>query len=385
MNGAIIIEGHVQGLSNTRALGEAGIPVIVIDTYTCLARYSKYCQKFFFCPDYLSSEFVPFLIGIAEKHNLSNWSLIPSNDHAVYSISKNREILETYYKIITPNITTISNIYDKELLLKLAEKCNIPIPKTVYLKSENDTALCSQILPCITKGKNGLSFYKKIGKKCLLATTELDVLNQVRYLKRKIPLEQTFTQELIPFDGSNKTVSFTAFCINGEIMTYWIGEKIREHPIRFGTATYARSIECPDLVALSQPLLKELRYTGVCEVEYLLDPRDRKFKLIEINARTWLWVGLAKACGINYALLLYQFLNGIEINYKSQYIIGMNWINYLTDIPFSLWAILKGDLNLISFVKSYQGRKVNAFFTWSDIKPSVMFFALAVYIAIKRK
>jgi D-aspartate ligase len=168
-------------------------------------------------------------------------------------------------------------------------------------------------------------------------------------------------------------------------MTYWIGEKIREHPIRFGTATYARSIECPDLVALSQPLLKELRYTGVCEVEYLLDPRDRKFKLIEINARTWLWVGLAKACGINYALLLYQFLNGIEINYKSQYIIGMNWINYLTDIPFSLWAILKGDLNLISFVKSYQGRKVNAFFTWSDIKPSVMFFALAVYIAIKRK
>ncbi len=29
--GAIIIEGHVQGLSNVRSLGEAGIPVFVID------------------------------------------------------------------------------------------------------------------------------------------------------------------------------------------------------------------------------------------------------------------------------------------------------------------------------------------------------------------
>ncbi len=29
-----------------------------------------------------------------------------------------------------------------------------------------------------------------------------------------------------------------------------------------------------------------------------------KYKLIEINARTWLWVGLAKACGIDYANII---------------------------------------------------------------------------------
>ena len=31
--GAVIIEGHVQGLSNTRSLGEAGIPVIVANFF----------------------------------------------------------------------------------------------------------------------------------------------------------------------------------------------------------------------------------------------------------------------------------------------------------------------------------------------------------------
>ena len=44
MLGAIVIEGHVQGLSNTRSLGELGIPVYVLDVSHCLAQYSKYCR-----------------------------------------------------------------------------------------------------------------------------------------------------------------------------------------------------------------------------------------------------------------------------------------------------------------------------------------------------
>lgn len=32
MKGAIVIEGHVQGLSNARALGELGIPVYPDDS-----------------------------------------------------------------------------------------------------------------------------------------------------------------------------------------------------------------------------------------------------------------------------------------------------------------------------------------------------------------
>ena len=51
MKGAIVIEGHVQGLSNTRSLGELGIPVYVLDVSHCLAQYSKYCTKYFRCPN----------------------------------------------------------------------------------------------------------------------------------------------------------------------------------------------------------------------------------------------------------------------------------------------------------------------------------------------
>ena len=86
--GAIIIEGHVQGLSNTRALGMEGIPVIVIDTRNCIARYSKFCNKFFICPSFIEDGFVRFLLELCESEGLHGWLLLPSNDHAVYSISK---------------------------------------------------------------------------------------------------------------------------------------------------------------------------------------------------------------------------------------------------------------------------------------------------------
>lgn len=385
MNGAVVIEGHVQGLSNTRALGEAGIPVIVIDRDLCLARYSRYCKKFFRCPDYRAPEFVPFLLDLARKENLQGWMLLPSNDHAVHSIAVHRKELLKYYKVLTPPAGVIENIYDKAKLLDLAEKAGVACPSTVYFKTPEDKPEKSLSYPVLTKGRNGLTFYRTMGKKAFFAGDESELKAQLRTISEKIPVSQTFTQEVIPFDGTNKTISFTAFSIGGDIKTCWAGEKIREHPLRFGTATMAVSIPGEGLLEPAGKLLRALNYTGICEIEFLLDPRDRTYKLIEINARTWLWVGLAKHCGVNYALIAYNYLNELENNYPQSYTTGIKWINYLTDIPFSLSAIIRRKLRLSAYFSSLRGKKCDAFFSMRDPLPAVMFFFLSVYIAIKRR
>ena len=83
LKGVVVIEGHVQGLANTRALGKAGISVIVVSEHNCLARYSRYCKKFIKCPGYLSSEFIDFLISLALSEGIDGWVLLPSNDHRI--------------------------------------------------------------------------------------------------------------------------------------------------------------------------------------------------------------------------------------------------------------------------------------------------------------
>ena len=54
--------------------------------------------------------------------------------------------------------------------------------------------------------------------------------------------DELMIQEIIPYYKEQTTVSFTAFSIEGEIKAYWVGEKVREHPIKYGTATLARSL-----------------------------------------------------------------------------------------------------------------------------------------------
>lgn len=374
--GVLIIEGHVQGLSNVRALGEHGIPVWVIDKSDCVARYSKYCQNFAICPDYDSDSFITFLIHFSEQHQLNNWLLLPSNDHAVYNISKNKENLSAHFKLITENLETVLKIYDKVELLKIAQEIGVDYPLYETYNKLSECKASQLTFPLITKGNNGLSFYKKTKTKVLLSNSLEELENNLKNLESKIPLKETFTQEILPYSEENKTISFTCFSINGEIKAHWIGVKLREHPLRFGTATLAESIEKKELFIPSQKLMQTLNYTGICEIEYLLDIRDKKYKLIEINARTWLWVGLAKACGVNYAKLAYDFVNGVTIKESKNYEIGTVWFNPITNIFFGIKGLLLGRVKLKSIFENIPKKKINALFQKGDRKPGFMYFVL---------
>lgn len=383
--GAIIIEGHVQGLSNTRSLGEMGIPVYVVDKADCIARYSKYCQKFFRCPDFIEDAFADFLIELAQKEEIQDWVLIPSNDHAVYTLSKHKERLEQFYKVITPGLSVIDKIYDKVILIEMTSELGLPVPVTQPFQTSDETLRDDLHFPVITKGRNGLSFYKYIRKKALLANDEPGLRSQLNLIDQKYTVSGSFTQELIPFDGTNKTISFTAFCVDGEIKAHWTGVKLREHPIQFGTATFTKSIYVEACHKQSIPLLNALNYTGVCEVEYLLDPRDNQYKLIEINARTWLWVGLAKACGVDYAKMIYHYVNGMEYDYPEQYDVNRYWINPATDTVFASISILKGKQNIFKYFTSlFKKKKTNALFSKKDLKPGFAYF-LNIFMFLKQR
>ncbi|HHU98675.1 MAG TPA: hypothetical protein GXX76_02345 [Bacteroidales bacterium] len=383
--GAVIIEGHVQGLSNTRALGEAGIPVVVVDMTNCLARYSRYCTGFFYSPPFDSDDLALFLLDLARREGLEGWLLLPSNDHAVYTIARNRDALGSVFKLITPGTDVIDLIYNKKNLLDMATELGVAIPTTFYFNRTDEKIPADLKFPVITRGRFGLSFFKAMKAKALMAETTEELREQLSHIDRVIGPDKTLTQTVISFDGTNRTVSFTAFCTDGEIRCWWAGRKLREHPWRFGTATYAESIECEECLESTTRLIRKLNYCGICEVEYIRDPTDNNYKLIEINARTWLWVGLAKACGVDYALMAYRYVNGLENTFPDDYVKGVKWINYLTDTWFSLGAMFSGRMKPGEYFTSFKGKRIPAVFSWRDIIPSFALVLLSFYIARKRR
>ena len=382
-SGAIIIEGHVQGLSNTRALGKAGVPVIVVDKSKCIARYSKYCRGFFSCPDYQDDALADFLLELAKKQKLEGWVLIPSNDHAVQTISRNKKKLEKVYKFLIPDLDALDNIINKSKLLEAAIKVEVPVPETTYFTSANDPYTGK--LPVLTKGKAGLSFYKTFGKKAFFAHDENELRSQLATIEKIMPLDKTFTQEVIPFEVENdKTLSCSCFSVEGKVKAFWMGVKVREHPPKFGTATFSESIYVEECIESSKKLLAHLKYTGVSEVEFLRDSRDNKYKLIEINPRTWLWVGHAISDGINFPLMIYNHVNKIENNFPKTYRSGTKWYNIITDTIFAGVGILKKEHSISDYIKSMKGKKAHAVFQKGDPKPGIMFIVLLPYFLLNR-
>jgi len=336
--GVVVIEGHVQGLANTRLLGQSVIPVIVIDKGNCIAKHSKYCKAFYKCPDYLSEDFIDFLIRLNKAFNLTNWLLLPSNDHVVYNLSLHKDTLSQYYKIITEDIEIIENIYNKRKLLQIADKVGIPIPATIMPEFENPR-IVELRYPILIKGNQGLNFYKRFKHKAFIINTPDELINIWNKELKEAKPEEYIIQEIIPI--VHKTVSVTVFADKGTVYTYWMGVKLREHPVTFGTATCAKSIYDEEMLKLSKQLIKELNYSGVCEIEWLRDSRDDIPKLIEINARTWLWVGLAAKCGVNYPKIIYEYMYDGKIPQVTDYLKDKIWLNIYTDLVYSMLNIFK--------------------------------------------
>ncbi len=382
--GAIIIEGHVQGLSNTRSLGEKGIPVYVVDKGSCLAKHSKYCLKYFKCPNYKDDEFADFLIELAISEGIQDWVLFPSNDHAVATISKHKKRLEKYFKTNVPDVEVLNKIYDKSELIRTARKVGVPVPETESFLFANQLFQNRLKFPVLTKGRNGLTFYKATSKKAFIAHSHEELKEQLKKISKKIHLGNTYTQEYIPYDGTNNTISFTAFCVNGEIKSHWMGFKLREHPFRFGTGTFTRSTFVEECLNLSTTLVKELNYSGVCEIEYIKDPRTNLYNLIEINPRTWLWVGHAKACGIDYANMVYRYNANLANVYPQTYDVNVKWTHILTDLIYNTIGVLKGRYSLSNILESYKGKVEFGVLNYSDMKPFYIELSTFPYIFLKR-
>ena len=109
--------------------------------------------------------------------------------------------------------------------------------------------------------------------------------------------------------------------------------------------------------------LKALNYTGVSEIEFLFDPKDGKYKFIEMNARTWLWVSLARKCGIDFPLIIYNYLNKRINNFPQDYPENIKWVHIWTDFCFSITGIIKGKYSLPEIMKSFKGMKEFAVFS----------------------
>jgi len=320
--GVIVLGGHIQGLNIIRIYGRGGIPVILLDNNKLnLGKYSKYCNKFY---KYENTEILKMLLTFKSLNKYKGWLILPTNDLQVKILSQNREELKQYFTISTDEWSVVKKCYNKIETYSIAKSLSIPIPWTIFPKTKQELIDSNNIkYPCIIKPAIMHTFYKKFKKKVFVCNNKKELLDNYMLATEVIPNSEIIIQDIIPGNSSNQ-YSVGLFYTNGKTYNHIVVRRTRQHPVDFGNATtFAESVELKELKIKAEKILKEIKYNGLCEVEFKYDVRDEEYKLLEINPRTWKWHSISEKAEVPFLLSLYEKMinnkNLITDGYKKSY------------------------------------------------------------------
>ena len=166
---------------------------------------------------------------------------------------------------------------------------------------------------------------------------------------------EVMVQEIIP--GSARDLySCCCFYKQGVLEASCIGQRSRQIPMDFGKATtFVQSAEIPELRQYSDDLLKEIDYYGLAEVEFMQDPRDGIYKLLEINPRSWKWHTYAIKAGIDMPYLTYCDLVGKNTDQNMTARLDVKWVEIISDLYVACGEIVKGKLSVRDYLDSLKG------------------------------
>ena len=370
--GALVIVGSFQSLGILRSLAGQGVPTYLIDWDLCVGRFSRCAHRFSLCPPAVEEErFLQFLRDLAVRENLKGWVIFANDDRTVGLLSRHKKELEEFYRVPVPDWEITKAAIDKRLTHDLAEKAGVPYPRTFYPKSVEELERLDMAFPVIIKPAIRDNYYDKARKKAV----RVDGLDGLRreYLKASSLIDpaEIMIQELIP-GGAGNLYSYGSLHTTRGVLGKVVARRTRQHPVEFGrVTTHAETIRIPELEDMGRRLLDTMGYQGISEVEFMKDPRDGTYKLIEINARFWAWHSLAIAAGVDLPYVMYLDMLGEKAE-AGDFEEGVHWFRLLVDLPVSAIQATKGRLDLGAYLRSWRGRRTFSVFSWRDPLP---FFA----------
>ena len=381
--GAIVVGGDFQGLGIVRSLGRRGVPVCVIDDERSIARYSRYATHFAHASDLLDQQrAVETVLEVARERGLRGWVVYPTREETVAAFSRHRDRLLDELRVPTPAWDVVEWAWDKRKTYERAAALGIPTPRTWCPQGPEELAAIDGDPPFAIKPAIKEHFLYATKAKAWRADTREELLALYERASALVGPGEVMVQELVPGDGRHQ-FAYCAFFKGGEAVGSMVARRRRQHPPQFGKAsTFVETVELPELETLSQRFLEAIGYYGLVEVEYKLDERDGRFKLLDVNARTWGYHTLGERAGVDFPYLLFADQVGLPVE-PGRSRAGVSWIRLVTDLPTGAAELFAGRLRLREYLRTLRA-DTEAVFSRDDPLPGLVELVLLPYLAVRR-
>ncbi len=383
--GAVVVGGDYQGLAIARSIGRRGASVCVIDDEASIARFSRYVTHYLRVRDLRDeSHCVAALLGMGRRLGLAGWVVFPTREETVAACSRHRSELSRLYRIPTPEWDAVQWAWDKRNTYGRARALGIPTPRTWQPSDPSELPALARHLPLVIKPAIKEHFFYETKAKAWRADTIDELLRAYREAAAITDPGEILVQELIPGTGRDR-VAYCAFFKDGRAAASMTVRRLRQHPPQFGRAsTLVETVELPALEEPSTKFLSDIGYYGLVELEYMFDPRDRIYKLLDVNARTWGYHSLGAAAGVDFPALLFADQMGETPPPAQRARAGVRWIRLLTDTPTALRELAAGRLGLRAYLRSLRGLDTEAVLARDDPLPFVAEAALLPYLIVQK-
>ncbi len=117
--------------------------------------------------------------------------------------------------------------------------------------------------------------------------------------------------------------------------------------------------------------LKSLDYTGVVEVEFKYDRRDRQYKLLDVNGRFWTWNGIGALAGADFPYLAWRQALGQTVA-SGRTRTGVAWMHGSRDIIAAYQEFSCGALKLSDYLAGLRKPMAFASFALDDPLPAIV-------------
>jgi D-aspartate ligase len=299
---AVVDVGWVNGLAAIRSLGRAGIRVLAVDHRpSALGFRSRYAERF------LSADWQaePNRF-IASIRALGEVVVFPTHDGQLNLIAQHLGDLQVLAPF--PDWEILERVQSKRAQLDQAVLAGVAVPETRHpLNAAEARAAADEIgLPVLVKPEQHVGFKQRFRRQAFRCETMEEVDEAYTRSEEFEPM----VQELIP--GGDDTLYTVGSYLdrNGRPLGVFSGRKLRQTPPGVGTCRVGEALWMQDAVDAALRLLAAFDFVGLSQVEFKRDPRDGKFKLMEINPRLWQWHSLAAACGVDLPRIAYADLVG---------------------------------------------------------------------------
>ena len=377
--GAVILNGSPTGLCAVRSLGRKGIPTAVVQTRAHhIAEYSHWASESHNLLDFYSEP--ESLLELLE-YNSRRWRgrvLLPASDRTLTLLAKNRDRLLRDYRVPVPPWEITQKLLRKDVTNSIAREVGVDTPRD-YGPAIASTANRKDIsYPVIVKPVLSHDFTVLFGQKLFVAHDRRELEGAIE--KLAVTGLEARVVDLIPGPDS-QFYNYTFFLDErGDPVAEFGFRKLRKSPPRYGVGRVVESADVPELREPTLELLRQMGWSGIASAEYKLDPRDGRFRLMEVNGRLYLTVGLAVRAGVDYPFLMWAAGAGMQQSTVAPNGWKGAWIDLRAEFAYSV--LLRGldGLTWRETLAPYRQSKTYAIWSASDTRP----FAAAQFHLARR-